>query len=689
MDSDGTMDVVAASYYDNSVTVYFGSASATPLSFVASVRTTVAGPADVEVVDLDGDGDLDVVVASAVSNSAVWLTNNGGWPLPSFAQQVVGVGLRSCVRVVPSDIDNDGDLDIVAIAKGSDAVVWIENLSPVNRSRFRVELPPALNSSSLLPRRHAHPVVGDVVTLRLLHVDGGYRPLASSPCTINGIDAASSFAESSRGRYSLALSLSSTAQLDWPWTGLALDCTLSDFKGNVTRVTGRGVVGAALRWLGSGGGDGGVSTTPACSDSSSGSGGSGGGSSGGSSGCVNGSVLRSGVSAWLDVDGDGDVDVVGASELDDALRWYENNGANPPAFTPRNISAQLDALQYFDTADVNDDGVVDVVAASANDNRVTLHVNDAGRPTPSFVLVNVSTNLDNVLAASFGDVDGDGDMDVLASLLDGRVLWFENLSNRSRVALSPPRVVASRPASDLPGGSAVADVDRDGDADVAQVLVGGDTLVLYAGSGASPPTFAVGATFGASDGPRWRPVIADMDSDGTMDVVAASYYDNSVTIPPAFQAPAAQPEHTERHTSLTGATALASRSQQHQPSSASLVHNTAPSSTHAAKEQRSSTATHTADLAAVSVRPEGDGPHSGVGAAHEGDVSHLAPRAAALADELAHPHQLCAAVAVRLLEQRARVRDRRLERLRACDGVVHVAIRCADERHRELHHLGC
>ena len=30
-----------------------------------------------------------------------------------------------------------------------------------------------------------------------------------------------------------------------------------------------------------------------------------------------------------DVDGDGDIDVVSASENDDKIAWYENNGATP------------------------------------------------------------------------------------------------------------------------------------------------------------------------------------------------------------------------------------------------------------------------------------------------------------------------------------------------------------------------
>jgi hypothetical protein len=244
MNGDGTADVVVSSYSDNTFAAHLGSqwSVASPLSFgKVTLNSSFAGAYDVEVVDLDGDGDFDVIGGAFESDVVVWFESDGVWPTPSFTTRVVAFGAASsldgCRRSHPVDIDNDGDIDIVAASENSNSVTWIENTSPINRSRFRVAFPPTLNSSTVLPRRHPHPSLGDVLTLRLLHVDGGYRPLSTSPCIINGIDVSSSFVESSRGRYELSMALTSTPQLDWPWSGLSVDCTLSDFKGNVTRVT--------------------------------------------------------------------------------------------------------------------------------------------------------------------------------------------------------------------------------------------------------------------------------------------------------------------------------------------------------------------------------------------------------------------------------------------------------------------
>ncbi len=94
-----------------------------------------------------------------------------------------------------------------------------------------------------------------------------------------------------------------------------------------------------------------------------------------------------------DVDGDGDVDVVGSSAHDGTLRWYENDSGVSPSFALAThvIATGLDELVYVDVGDVDGDDDIDIVASSALDNRVTLHVND-GRQPPSFTLMNISTD---------------------------------------------------------------------------------------------------------------------------------------------------------------------------------------------------------------------------------------------------------------------------------------------------------
>ena len=60
-----------------------------------------------------------------------------------------------------------------------------------------------------------------------------------------------------------------------------------------------------------------------------------------------------------DVDGDGDTDVLSASQLDDKIAWYENDGASPPSFTERVISTVADLATCVFSTDLDGDGTVD------------------------------------------------------------------------------------------------------------------------------------------------------------------------------------------------------------------------------------------------------------------------------------------------------------------------------------------
>ena len=65
-----------------------------------------------------------------------------------------------------------------------------------------------------------------------------------------------------------------------------------------------------------------------------------------------------------DVDGDGDLDALTASELDNKIAWYENDGASPPGWTARTISTAALTASSVHAADVDGDGDVDALSAS-------------------------------------------------------------------------------------------------------------------------------------------------------------------------------------------------------------------------------------------------------------------------------------------------------------------------------------
>lgn len=88
-----------------------------------------------EVVDLDGDADLDVLMAfgmgfsgEAKSEQIAWYENDGAPTGRVWRKHTIREGLVGAFEAVAGDIDGDSDLDVVAtVWSGPGRVVWFEN----------------------------------------------------------------------------------------------------------------------------------------------------------------------------------------------------------------------------------------------------------------------------------------------------------------------------------------------------------------------------------------------------------------------------------------------------------------------------------------------------------------------------------------------------------------------------------
>jgi len=127
-----------------------------------------------------------------------------------------------------------------------------------------------------------------------------------------------------------------------------------------------------------------------------------------------------------DMDNDGDLDVLSSSLGDNKITWYENTGSNGD-FITHVISTETEGAQSVFAADMDNDGDMDVLSASSVDDKICWYENTDG--TGIFGLQQVISNsADSALDVRAADIDGDGDLDVLsASAIDNEVCWYENM----------------------------------------------------------------------------------------------------------------------------------------------------------------------------------------------------------------------------------------------------------------------
>jgi hypothetical protein len=97
------------------------------LTGLPNTPTSANGARSVYATDLDGDGDADVLSASQLDDKIAWYENLGGG---SFgAQQVITTSAYGARSVYATDLDGDGDADVLSASWLDDKIAWYENLN--------------------------------------------------------------------------------------------------------------------------------------------------------------------------------------------------------------------------------------------------------------------------------------------------------------------------------------------------------------------------------------------------------------------------------------------------------------------------------------------------------------------------------------------------------------------------------
>lgn len=135
----------------------------------------------------------------------------------------------------------------------------------------------------------------------------------------------------------------------------------------------------------------------------------------------------------IDLDGDGDDDIIGPYEAATDLYWFENV-TNGNSWNIHLVSNSLSGIKAVDAADVDLDGDIDIVAVSSDDNDVDLYLNDGSE---NFTLNPIDGELldglwgDNA-SCNIGDVTSDGVPDIVVAT-PRTIVWYENQLNPTSV----------------------------------------------------------------------------------------------------------------------------------------------------------------------------------------------------------------------------------------------------------------
>jgi hypothetical protein len=217
-----------------------------------------------------------------------------------------------------------------------------------------------------------------------------------------------------------------------------------------------------------------------------------------------------------DLDGDGDMDIVSGDANND-LYWHDNTNGDGSTWTNNQISANIGnkpgKYHSLIVVDIDNDGDLDIVVGHEGNN-VLFYENlngDASSWATPVTIYSAGGKIGGIAAA---DIDNDGDVDILSTDQNQDIYWHENNGDGSSWI---NRVIDTGVGGNVNGIDA-ADMDNDGDVDVV-VAIATNVIRLYSSNGGAIPTWTSTDIVANTGAQPFFVKIADIDVDGDPDVV--------------------------------------------------------------------------------------------------------------------------------------------------------------------------
>ncbi len=223
----------------------------------------------------------------------------------------------------------------------------------------------------------------------------------------------------------------------------------------------------------------------------------------------------------LDLDGDGDVDILAIENSNNQLVWLENTQSS--IFVDHAITNSLDACGIFTFADMDHDHDIDIIVSYPTLNKVSLLINDGNQ---NYSSSDILTNIQEPKEIELADVNLDGYIDIYVTTTSDQDIYL--IVNEESVEYTPYLIIENIGSN--PESMRVIDMDKDGDIDVVVSFMDDNRLVWYENQG----DFSYFEhTIANVTSPQFIEVF-DYDLDGDLDVVTSlrdsdniNYYANN------------------------------------------------------------------------------------------------------------------------------------------------------------------